>query len=141
MDVKVQNCSAGVFVLNYPRSMGCEALGDCYCLAKEQLGDNVLVPVEEGCSLNMIGNIGEQDDSVYVLRFPLNVHDDFEKTEKIYTSVMNALGDQRTLIGIPDNYSITKVSLEQLNSIRDNFNQYVDWVNQRVSKNAGGANG
>ena len=139
MDVKIQNCAAGVFVLNYPKSMGNEALGDCYCLAKEQLGNNILVPIEEGCSLSLIKK-KKKDNPVYVFRFPLDGSHDLDTINDLFFSVKKGLGETRVLVGIPDDYSLSQMPLEQLNSIRDEINQYVDWLNQ-IALKTGGTNG
>ena len=112
MSVSLQNCASGVFVLKYPPSMGAEALGDIYSMVKEQLGNRILVPVLNSCSLAQIPGVPHNEQSTYVMTFP------YEGVEigvvnELYRTARETLGRGK-LICIPDCMAIQHASKRML---------------------------
>lgn len=121
MAASLQNCAPGVFVFSYPESMGSDALGDAYCLVKEQIGDNILVPVPDSCSLERVDNALDGASGTYILTFPLE-EIDIETVNEIFFGVRQVLGGSK-LICIPDSMSFQSADEQTLIGIKE----VVEW--------------
>lgn len=121
MAVSLQNCAPGIFAFKYPISMGDEALGDAYCLVKEQIGDSVLVPIPDSCSLERVDNTLAGSTCTYILKFPLRGID-YTDVENIYFKARQILGAGK-LICIPDSMSIQSADEQTLIGIKE----VVEW--------------
>lgn len=124
----LQNCAPGVFVFSYPESMGSDALGDAYCLVKEQIGDNILVPVPDSCSLERVDNALDDTSGTYILTFPLG-EIDIETVNEIFFGVRQVLGGSK-LICIPDSMSFRSADASTLMGIKE----VVEWRLRSIEK-------
>lgn len=112
MSVSVHNCASGVFVLKHPPSMGSEALGNAYCLAKEQLGDKILIPLPDTCTLEQIPGVPYSKQSTYVMTFPYQ-EIDLETVHRLFFTAREKLGRGK-MICIPDCVAIKYASKRML---------------------------
>ena len=128
MAASLQNCAPGVFVFSYPESMGSDALGDAYCLVKEQIGDNILVPVPDSCSLERVDNALDDTSGTYILTFPLG-EIDIETVNEIFFGVRQVLGGSK-LICIPDSMSFRSADASTLMGIKE----VVEWRLRSIEK-------
>lgn len=112
MSVSIHNCASGVFVLKYPPSMGAEALGNTYCLAKEQLGDKILIPIPDTCSLEQIPSVPYSEQSTYVMTFPYQ-EIELETIHRLFFTAREKLGRGK-MICIPDCVAIQYASKRML---------------------------
>lgn len=112
MSVSIQNCASGVFALKYPPSIGAEALGNAYCLAKAQLGDKILIPILDTCSLEQVPGVPHSEQSTYVMTFPCQ-EIELETVHRLFFTARETLGRGK-LICIPDCMAIQHASKRML---------------------------
>lgn len=118
MASSLQNCAPGVFAFKYPASTGDEALGNAYCLAKAQVGDNILVPVLDTCSLECVSTKPIDSRDFLVLSFRYG-EIDIDTIRKVYGMVSHNIKDTTRLICLPDSSSLAHMSIEELKAYRE----------------------
>lgn len=124
MASSLQNCAPGVFAFKYPVSTGDEALGNAYCLAKAQVGDNILVPVLDTCSLECVSAKPIDSRDFLVLSFRYG-EIDVDTIRKVYGMVSHHIKDATRLICLPDSSSLAHMSIEELKAYRDAINNRI----------------